>query len=142
MNKYMRFDVEQFLKDSVKWPAQIAKKLMEQDAIPELKAQEPSAGHSNGPGDPTSAVAAEHEKIQKEIDQILIYQNMLANSLTLLSEEHREIIEVFFFKPGYKSHLVEEYGRKYGLCTKMVYATRREALEELRWIITSRYIIK
>ena len=74
MIKYMRFDIESFIRDSVKWDGEIQDLKADLDAISELKAIEQSVGKSSNISDPTFNTAAECGKIKVKIDRLATYQ--------------------------------------------------------------------
>ena len=139
INRYMRFDVAGFLKDSKMWETQKRELQKELDAITEIKGQSDSVGRSGKIGDPVSSVASEREKLEIGIARIDTYQRALSYARGILTEAQNEVLDIFFFKRGYMPPLIDEYGRKYALCRSDVYKARREALEELSRIITERY---
>lgn len=139
MIKYMRFDIKSFIEDSKGWDDEIKNIKTEIEAISELKAIEQSPTHSSNISDPTSNVASEYEKLKIKLDRLATYQAAFKYAFNRLSEAHKEVIELFFFKGGYIAPLVEKYGSKWGFCRDGVYKERREALDELSRIITERY---
>ena len=140
MNKYMRFDAVSFLRDSKTWEQKKKEKLEELYAITELPGRpNDSIGKSGKISDSVLSVAAQREPLEIEINRLETYQEALAYARKMLSEAQNEVIDVFFFKGGYIAPLVEKYGSKWGFCRDGVYKARREALDELAYIITERY---
>lgn len=139
MIRYMRFDIESFIKDSKQWDSEIKDIKAEIEAISELKAIEQSPTHSSNISDPTSNTASEYEKLKTKLDRLATYQAAFRHAFNRLSEAQKEVIDVFFFRSGYVPPLIEEYGSKYALCRSDVYKVRREALDELSRIIAERY---
>ena len=139
MIKYMRFDIESFIRDSVKWGGEIQDLKADLDAISELKAIEQSVGKSSNISDPTFSTASEYDKVKVKIDRLVTYQAAFRHAFSKLSEAQKEVIELFFFQGGMKGRLVYNYSRKWALNTKAVYAERRKALNLMREIIEERY---
>lgn len=139
MINYMRFDIVSFIRDSITWDGEIQDLKAELEAISELKAIEQSTGKSSNISDPTFNTAAEYEKIKVKIDRLVTYQVAFRYAFNKLSESQKEVIELFFFQCGKKGRLVYDYGRKWALNTKAVYAERLKALNLMRDIIEERY---
>lgn len=139
MIRYMRFDIESFIRDSKQWDSEIKDIKAELEAISELKAIEQSPIHSSNISDPTSNTASEYEKLKTKLDRLATYQAAFRYAFNRLSEAQKEVIELFFFQGGMKGQLAYDYGRKWALNTKAVYAERRLALNLMRDIIEERY---
>lgn len=135
INRFIKFDAVQFLKESRTWDEEIAQLKHEADESIGIKGQSDSCGRSGKIGDPTLADAMTLDRIQDEISRYEYYKHVLRSTMDMLPREYREVLEAFFFKGGYKSRLVREYGLKYGLSTKLVYTARREALNEFARIV-------
>lgn len=140
MNKYMRFDIVSFLRDSKTWEEKKKEKQEELDAITELPGiSNDSPSRSGKISDTVFNVTAQRERLEIEIFRLNTYQQALCYARKMLSEAQNEVIDVFFFKGGYIAPLVDKYGLKWGFCRDGVYKVRREALDDLTRIITERY---
>lgn len=143
MNKYVRFDMVAFLKQSKYWKKDLAKKKLELQEITMLTSVQtdklPSG--SGKVSDPTSNVVARREKIISEIDYIRLCQAALKDSLSQLNEEEREIIDGFFFSRKTKDvegrRLATKYNYNY---PNGIYNARNKALDKMRNYITREYL--
>ena len=135
INTFVKFDAVSFLNDSKSWDDEIAKLKEEIEDTIGIKGQSDSCIRSGKISNPVLSDAIEIERIQNEINRLEKYKYALGKALGMLPEDSKEAIDTFFFKRGNKGQLVSEYGLKYGLSTKLVYAKRREALDEFTQII-------
>lgn len=140
MHKFVHFDAVEFLNSSKNWRKAKRKLQREKDSITELKSFDNSPIRSGKLNDSVANVAAQRERIQREIDRIELYQKALKYGRDRLSEEQNDVIDAFFFAPGMISKSVNDYGSKHAMCRTDVYKMRREALEELSRIISNRFL--
>lgn len=138
MYNYMRFDAEQFLKDSRHWSEEIDRLKLELEAITEIGGRKelPSGG---GVSDPTFKTAASREAIQAKIDRIRGYQEQFIYAWNCLSEDDAIVLTGFFFAHGYTYKFVDYWCEKYHSNRQYCYAARREAIERFgqfceRWM--------
>ena len=133
MQNFVEFNAVKFLQSAKKWEAM--KKRLEKDLedITILKGTSDNPIRSGNISDPVSNIASERELIIEKIDKINKYQRILDYALEQLSEQHREVIEAFFFKGGMIHQNAKKVAQKYGLSyPKGVYKLRREALELIK----------
>ena len=140
MKRYVKFDPVQFLQDSKGWAKKKRQLEAELKGVAELKGGEGSPSRSGRVSDTVPITVMERHEIQRQIDRISLYQEALIYVRKRLSEAQNDVIDAFFFRGGYVSRNIEDYGQKYGLCRTDVYAARREALAEFRRVITEKYL--
>ena len=126
--RYVRLCPETVLQDFKAHP-QEAKKLKEElQSILELTAVENSEVHSSNISDPTGDTAVKRVDLAMQIAVLEQIDNMVEKALAKLSETHREILEMFFFKRGMMGYNVQEYADTHYMSIASVYRERRLAL--------------
>ena len=126
--RYVRLCPETVLTDFKQHPHE-AKKLKEElSSILELTAVENSEVHSSNISDPTGDTAVKRVDLSMQIAVLEQIDNMVDKALSQLSETHRELIELFFFKRGMMGYNVQEYADKHYMSIPSVYRERRRAL--------------
>lgn len=139
MDRYMKFDIERFLKDSRGWLKEIRKKQAELDdlfGLPELSQETPV--QTSNISDITGTTASRREPLIQEIERLSYYVGVLDNALSQLSEQERDLIDTFFFSRGYMYARVDEYAYKWGRSIPSVYIDRRETLNKLSDLIAKK----
>lgn len=136
---FIEFNPVKFLKDSKKWSAKLKEIEDEISSLIELPSIEGSGVQTSNISDMTYNLALRRIKLDNErsyyLKAIAIKDWALAN----LSAHDRELIEGFFYPKTSIYRFVDDYGRKYALCTSDVYSARREALENFTELLTAKY---
>lgn len=140
MDKYLEFNACRFLNDSKKWGKQKRALEDELNGIVEIKGASDNVIHTGRVSDTVPLTMMQRHEKQLQIDRIDKYIDTLKYVRRRLTDAQNDVIDVFFFRRGYKPPLIEEYGRKYGLCRSDVYKARREALDAIRRIITEGFL--
>lgn len=141
MDKYLRFDVEAFLRDSHKWDKRIYDINREIDSLYGLK--ELSTGdpvQTSNISNPTEQTALKVNTLKGERDTLHTYKRALAEALSLLDESQMEILDIFFFHPRHMPVRIEEYKYKYGIERTTVYERRRVALNVINNYMLNTYV--
>ena len=138
---YLKFDAVAFLRDVATFDKQIDSLKREFEAITEVGGQPDTFVRGSIVPDPTAMVAAEREKIDRQILKIEGYKAAMEYAYSKMPDQYIDVINAFFFEGGNMYHNAQTIAEKYGVnYPKGVYRLRREALEEFTRIITERYI--
>ena len=143
MDKYVRFDIVAFLKQSKYWKKDISKLNTELQDIPFVSSVQtdkiPSG--SSKPSDSVYNIVVKRDKIISEIDYIKHCQDALKNALSQLDGEEREIIDGLFFSRKSKDYEGRRLAVKFGInYPKGIYRIRNKALNKMRDYITKEYL--
>lgn len=139
MNDWRPFDIKSFLKASRHWDDDIKKLQAEHDALSELPAAGNNPGRSSEVSDLTANAALRRLEIQKKIEDIKLYKEMLDYALKMLSNEDKRLIEGFYYPRKAIGVFVWEYGREKGLCKNKVYEQREIVLQKMARTIENVY---
>ena len=129
MKRYIRFDAEQFLKDSRSWSERIEELEQEKASITEVGGGGDGMPSGGGVSDPTAKIAMQRDVVQMKINKIYDYQTCFKYAWGCIGEDDKYILTGFFFAPGYVSQFVREWCRDNGSNAQYCYNARRKALE-------------
>lgn len=115
MEKYLEFNVSQFLIDSRDWEGRSA----------EL------AEYVSSTDDETKT-----DEAYTELAWIDYFQCLLASARAVLSDKQNDVIDTFFLNPETRDRPAEILAQKYQVTLRHVYSMRADALENLRKLIT------
>lgn len=132
MKRYVKLDVEAFLKDSKKWDAEIKDLEKKKDEIVILSGISNSEVHSGNISHPTEDTALRYQAITEEIERIHNYRDILAEALDWIDADDEALINGFFFGKKTINAFVDEYCIEHGCEVKTVYRRRAEAVNRLR----------
>lgn len=90
--------------------------------------------------DSVSDVAAEREQIQKQIQRLDTYIDVLEYVRKKLTIDENEILDVFFFKHGYMQRNIRRYAKKHAIRERGVYELRRKTIDLIQKIITEKFL--
>lgn len=141
MNRYMRFDVEAFLKDSAsgKWKEEIKTLEEEKKNLLILKAQGNSEVHSGNISHPTEDIGIKYAEIEEKIDRLSRYPYLLAEAMDNLTADEETLIRGFYFGKKSINYFVDAYSAEHGCQKSTVYTRKREAVETLRRLLCKEY---
>ena len=132
MINYWKFDIERFLKDYPKWSVQIAKLEEQRDDLLGLKGlNQDTPVQTSSVSDTVGNTVVIREPFQAEIDELEAMRKLAESALGTLSEREREVINVFFYTPGYISYGVDNLANKWHCSVREIYNIRRKALGSL-----------
>lgn len=126
--RYIRLCPETVLTDSKGYAKEIKDLKAELDSILELKAVGNSEIHTANISDPTGSTAVRRIDLEMQIAIIEHMQHMVEAALNRLSYQHRELLDLFFFKKGMMGYNVQEYADTHYMSIAAVYRERRLAL--------------
>lgn len=126
--RYVRLCPETVLQDFKKHPSEARKLKEELNSVLELTAVENSEVHSSNISKPTQDIAVKRVDLAMQIAVLEQIDNMVDKALAKLSDTHREILELFFFKKGMMGYNVQEYADSHYMSIASVYRERRLAL--------------
>jgi len=134
------FDIKSFLKASRHWKEDKARLEQELKDISYLPSMENESGVRSGKiSELPAQLALRGLKIQAEIEEILLCEEMLKYALSKLTEDEKSLVDGFFYPHQSIGVFVEEYGKSHGLSKNLVYAERNRTLEKLRMLIEAEY---
>lgn len=140
MEKFIEFNVIKFLKEAKGWGKE-KKRLQEKlDNITEIKGIDNSPIRSGKLHDSVSDVAAEREQIQRQIQRLDTYIDVLEYVRKKLTTDENEILDVFFFKHGYMQRNIRIYAKKHAIRERGVYELRRKTIDLMQKIITEKFL--
>lgn len=122
---------DKFLKDHVNWEKEIKQKEAELESILELSAISSSEVHTGNISDQTPKIVMEKIRVETSIDRLKTYMEVMNYALSHMSEEHRRVLEAFYFTKGkLVSALVHELADEFQCSERSVYNQKREAILE------------
>lgn len=127
MKHYVKFDTEQFLKDSRGWNDRIEELNQELSAITEITGHGEGVPSGGGTSNPTERTAIARDAINVRIEEIRTYMKCFEYAWKCISEDDRFILTGFYFAPGYIYQFVELWVSKYASNRQYCYQERREA---------------
>ena len=142
MNRYLTLDLnnkkdatffaEKLFADRDEWRRKRRKKEAELNTIRSLSAVSQSEVHSGNIANPTEQKAMDVLKIEDDIKRYENYEYIVEYGLSHITQEERDVIEGFYFKPKGKmtNVIVDELAHKYSCDPRSVYRTKRTALLE------------
>ena len=128
--RYQRICPESVLTDYKGYPAEIKKLKSELESILELTAVGNSEVHTSNISDPTGDTAVKRVDLAMQIAVLEKMGELVQLAYAELSEMHREILDIFFFKKGMMGYNVQEYADTHYMSIASVYRERRHALNE------------
>ena len=131
MKHYVKFDTEQFLKDSRGWTEKLEALKRELDSITEITGRSEGVPSGGGISNPVERTAIDRDMIQRRIDTIEEYQTCFKYAWESISEADRLILTGFYYAPGYVYQFVELWCAENASNRQYCYTARREA--ELRF---------
>lgn len=140
MQKFVEFNVSKFLRESGTWERRKQELMDELDGITEIRGVDNSPIRSGKLNDSTSAVAIQRDRIKQQITRIERYQVAIRYAFDRLSDEQKEVLQLFFYSRGHIARLVRKYAAKYYISERGVYRRRREALNRVSQIITDEFL--
>ena len=129
MDRYNKFDAEQFLKDAVFWSKQIDDLQLQLEAVTEIGGASDNPGHSGEISKPVEMTAVRREQIQMEIDRIREYQSAFLYAWYQVTDYDRELIAGFFIARGSIYKFVDSWCAKHASNRQYCYRDRRLAVE-------------
>lgn len=140
MQRFVEFNAQKFIRESGTWEQRKKDLLQELDGITEIRVVDNSPVRSGKLNDSTANVAMQRDRIQHQIERIEEYEAILQYAFGRLSDEQKEVIQLFFYSRGYIARLVRKFAEKYHISEREVYRRRREALTLISQIITDRFL--
>ena len=140
MQRFVEFNAQKFIRESGTWEQRKKDLLQELDGITEIRGVDNSPVRSGKLNDSTANVAMQRDRIQHQIERIEEYEAILQYAFGRLSDEQKEVIQLFFYSRGYIARLVRKFAGKYHISEREVYRRRREALTLISQIITDRFL--
>ena len=139
MDQWRPFDIKSFLKASRHWDDDIKRLQEEHDSLALL----PSTGDKPiGTGDisdMTASAALRRLKITSQIEEIMLYKEILACAFRTLPEDEIRLIKGFYYPNKPISVFVDEYCHEYGIGRTMLYQERDRIEQHMARLIESRY---
>lgn len=126
--RYRKICPEQVLTDYKGYPKEIRKLKEELDSILELTAVGNSEVHTSNISDPTGDTAVKRVDLAMQIAVLEKMGENVERSLDRLSETHRDMLDLFFFKSGLMGYNVQDYAENHYMSIASVYRERRLAL--------------
>lgn len=139
---WVRFDIKSFLKASKHWEDDIARLRQEMEDLSFLPSVDNKSGVRSGLSDMTASTALRRLKIQAEIEEIQLDEEMLRYAIKRLTEDERALFNGFYRPKKKIGVFVEEYGKQHGLCRDYVYDAREAMLDKMRILIEGEYYDK
>ena len=128
--RYQRICPESVLTDYKGYPAEIRKLKAELESIIDLTAVGNSEVHTSNISDPTGDTAVKRVDLAMQIAVVEKMGQLVELAMADLSEMHRDILDIFFFKKGMMGYNVQEYADEHYMSIASVYRERRHALNE------------
>ena len=130
IKRYQRICPEQVLLDYKGYPKEIKDLNNELKSILELTAVGNSEVHPSNISKPTENIAVDKVELAMNIAVVERMQDLVEKALDRITDEHREIIDLFFFKKGLTGYNVQNYADTHYIGIAKVYRERRQALNE------------
>lgn len=132
MKDWRPFDTSAFLKASRHWEKELRKLQEEHDNISELPATGNNSGvRSRETSDLTARMAIRRLEIVDRMEEIRLYEEMLAYALKSLTEDERALIDGMFFSNKRRDVFVENWARSHGIRPRAVYDERNRVLRKM-----------
>ena len=128
--RYQKICPEIVLNDYKGYPAEIKKLKAELESILELTAVGNSEVHTSNISDPTGDTAVKRVDLAMQIAVLEKMTELVQLAYAELSQMHREILDIFFFKKGMMGYNVQEYADEHYMSIASVYRERRHALND------------
>lgn len=137
MEKYFRFDVRQFLKDSKGWDKKLYDLALKLESITELSG--PSGNGLPSGGDvsqPTERIALQREDVMKEIRRVENYRNYFNFAWSQLEEEEQDVLTIFYGCDQWdKRELIARWCERHASNRQYCYDRRKDAEKHFAKII-------
>lgn len=130
LRRYQRICPEIVLADYKGYAGEIRNHNKELQKILELSAIEGSEVRGSNISSPTEDTAVKRVDLAMQIAVLERMGELVEKALNKLTDQQREIIDVFFFKKGLTGYNVQEYADKNYMSIASVYRERRQALNE------------
>lgn len=130
VKRYQRICPEIVLNDYKGYPKEIKDLNAELKSILELTAVGSSEVHTSNIPNPTQDTAVDKVELAMNIAVVERMQELVEKTLSRLSEEHQELIDIFFFRKGLLGYHVQNYADTHYMGVAKVYRERRQALNE------------
>lgn len=141
MDRYLKLDIERFLKDSLKWDKKIHELNKEIDnmyGLKELATGDPV--QTSNISNPTEQTAVNIAPLKDDRERLTRYKTILADTIKQLEPWQEELLDIFFFHPRFMPVRIEGYAYKYGIERSTVYNRRRETLNQMVEYIQDTYL--
>ncbi len=140
MNQWRPFDIKSFLKASRHWDDDIQKLRAEHDNLSVLpSSNDVPAAKSGTVSDITAKAALRRLEIDAQIEEILLYKEILELAFNMLTDEDRELIRGFYYPTKSISFFVQDYGRTHGMGQTKVYQEKARIENYMARFIESKY---
>ena len=127
MQKYIKFDTEQFLKDSKHWEDQIESLKRELASVTEIGGVGEGVPSGGGISRPTERTALDREEILQKIRKINEYRDCFKFAWQCVGESDKLILTGFYFAPGYTYQFVNKWCEENASNREYCYKAKREA---------------
>lgn len=127
MRRYIKFDTEQFLKDSRHWEEQIESLKHELASITEIGGMVEGIPSGGGISRPTERIALDRNAIVQRIDKINEYKECFKFAWQCVGESDKLLLAGFYFTPGYIYHFVKRWCEENASNREYCYKAKREA---------------
>ena len=132
MNRYIKFDVEQFMRDSIEWDDKLKKLNDELESIPEIRGASGEIHSCGSISNPTQNTALSRQEVEEKIQRIVNYQAAFQYAWDRVSDYDREMITGFFFAPGPIYEFVRLWVKANASNERYCYRDRNAALNHFR----------
>lgn len=132
MNRYITFNVEQFMRDSSDWKSKLEGLYAELESITEIRGASGETHSCGSISNPTQNTALRRQEIEEKIQRIEDYQAAFEFAWDRISEYDREMITGFFFAPGPIYEFVRIWCQDKASNERYCYRDRNAALNHFR----------
>ena len=140
MEQWRPFDIKSFLKASRHWDDDIKTLREKHDDLSVLPASSDIPAAKTGTvSDITASAALRRLEISAQIENILLFKEMLDFALKHLTEDESELIRGFYYPVKPISVFVDEYGISHGMGRTTIYQERERIENRLARIIEAAY---
>lgn len=132
MDRYIEFNAVKFIKESRLWEAEKKRLEAKLEGITEIKGIDNSPIRSGRLHDSVADVAAERERIERQIERIETYQHAFELAWDELDSNERIVTNLFFFNGGNIGKNVKYMARQLGIRERGIYEIRRNAISKVK----------
>lgn len=132
MNRYIKFDVEQFLRDSTGWKKQLEGLNAELESITEIGGSGGGVPSGGNISNPTQNTVLRRQDIEAKITRITDYQEAFEYAWDRISEYDKDMITGFFFASGPIYDFVNVWCQEKASNAQYCYRDRNAALNHFR----------
>lgn len=140
MDRYIEFNAVKFIKESRLWEAEKKRLEAKLDGITEIKGIDNSPIRSGRLHDSVADVAAERERIERQIERIEQYQYAFKLAWEELNSDERTVIDLFFFDGGNIGKNVKCTARQLGIRERGIYEIRRNAIGKVKKFVDENFL--